>query len=74
LELLAGALVLDACNLQIGIILVGQRHLGSSIHLLLVLFKNSLVDLDFWWGEGWRSDKLEGLVANQLAGEPAEKR
>jgi hypothetical protein len=40
---------LDASSLsylQVGIILIGQRHLSSVLHLLLVLLENSLVNCD----------------------------
>ena len=48
---LVGPAVLDhernaTSNLQVGIILIGKRHLGSSLHLLLVGLHGGLVDLD----------------------------
>lgn len=45
-------------RLKVGILLVGERHLGRSIHLLLVLEENGLVDLDLWGSEGGCGDKL----------------
>lgn len=39
-------------RLQIWVLLVWQGHLGSVLHLLLVLLKNCLVDLDFRRSEG----------------------
>lgn len=57
--------------LQVGIFLIWKGHVGSCLHLLLVLLEDSLVDLDFWRCEGWRSDEIEGLVADKLASEPA---
>jgi hypothetical protein len=58
-------------HLQVGILFVGKRHVGGGFHLLLVLFEDSLVDLNFWWSKGGCGDKFERLVANKLAGEPA---
>jgi hypothetical protein len=45
-------------NLQIRIFLIGQRHLGGVLHLLLVLLKNGLVDLDLRGSKGGSSDEF----------------
>jgi hypothetical protein len=39
-------------SLQIGIIFVWKRHLGSIVHLLLVLGEQLSVDGSGWWGKG----------------------
>jgi hypothetical protein len=39
-------------SLQIGIILIWKRHLGSIIHLLLVLGEQLSVDSSGRWGKG----------------------
>lgn len=45
-------------RLQIWVVLVWQRHIGSIGHLLLVLLERGLVDLDLWWRESWCGDEL----------------
>ena len=45
-------------HLQVRILLVGQGHVGRILHLLLVLLKHSLVDLDFWRGKCGSGDKF----------------
>jgi hypothetical protein len=47
-------------RLEVGIVLVGEGHVGGGLHLLLVLLENSLVDLDLWGSEGGGSDKVLG--------------
>ena len=47
-------------RLEVGIVLVGQGHVGGGLHLLLVLLENSLVDLDLWGSKGGGSDKVLG--------------
>lgn len=59
-------------HLQVGVVLVRQRHCSGVCHLLLVLFKDSLVDLDLRRSQGRSSDELQGLVANEFPGEPKE--
>jgi hypothetical protein len=59
--------------LQIGIVLIGQRHLGGVLHLLLVLLKHSLVDLDLGRRKGGGGDEIKGLVADKFPGEPEER-
>lgn len=44
--------------LQVGIILVGQRHLGGSGHLVLVLLEHGLVDLNLGRSQGGGSDEF----------------
>ena len=39
-------------QLQVGVILIGEGHLGSILHLLLILLKQGLVDGCSWGGEG----------------------
>jgi hypothetical protein len=58
-------------HLQVGIIFIWKRHLGGICHLLLVLLKDGLINLDLGWGKGWRSNEFERLVTDQLSGEPA---
>jgi hypothetical protein len=60
-------------HLQVCIVFIWERHLGGIGHLLLVLLKNGLVNLDLGRSEGWRSDELKGLVADQLSGKPANE-
>lgn len=59
--------------LQVGIILIGQGHLGGILHLLLVLLENSLVNLDLRRSQSRGSNELQGLVTNKLPGEPEER-
>ena len=44
--------------LQVGIVLVGEGHVGGSLHLLLVGSHGGLVDLDLWGSEGRGSNEL----------------
>lgn len=44
--------------LQVGIVLVGEGHVGGSLHLLLVGSHGGLVDLDLWGSEGRSSNEL----------------
>jgi len=60
-------------HLQVGVFLVGQRHVCSSLHLLLVLLEHGLVDLDFWWCKSRCGDELERLVTNEFSSEPEER-
>ena len=39
-------------RLQVGVILIGEWHLGSILHLLLVLLKQGLVNGGGWGSEG----------------------
>jgi len=66
-----GRCILDS-HLQIGILFVRKRHLCRNRHLLLVLFENGLVDLDFRRRKGRSSNEFQGLVADELPGEPQE--
>jgi hypothetical protein len=45
-------------NLQVGIILVGKGHVGSSLHLLLVGLHSGLVNLDLWGSESRGGNEL----------------
>jgi len=45
-------------SLEIGIVLVWKRHLGSVLHFLLVLFQQSLVDSGGGRGKSWSSNKF----------------
>jgi len=47
-------------NLQVGIVLIGKRHLGGSLHLLLVGLHGGLVDLDLWGSESRGGNELLG--------------
>jgi len=60
-------------RLQVSIILVGQGLLGSRIHLRLVLLEQGLVHRHLRGRESRGGDKLQGRIANQLAGEPQER-
>jgi hypothetical protein len=44
--------------LQVGIILIGKRHLGGLLHLLLVGLHSGLVNLDLWGSEGGGGNEL----------------
>jgi hypothetical protein len=44
--------------LQVGVVLIGQGHLGGIVHLLRVLLENGLVDLDLWGSEGRGGDEF----------------
>jgi hypothetical protein len=57
--------------LQVWILFVGERHIGSILHLLLVFLQNFLVDLHFRGSKRGRCDEFEGLVANEFASKPA---
>jgi hypothetical protein len=60
-------------HLQIGVVLIGQRHLGGVLHLLLVLLEHSLVDLDLGRRKSGGGDKVKSLVADEFPGEPEER-
>lgn len=45
-------------RLEVGVLLVGERHGGGILHLLLVLLHGGLVDLDLRRGESGSSDEL----------------
>lgn len=49
--------VVTSC-LQVGIVLVGEGHLGGFLHLLLVVLHGGLVDLDLWGSEGGCGDEV----------------
>jgi hypothetical protein len=49
--------MLTSC-LQVGIVLVGEGHLGGFLHLLLVVLHGGLVDLDLWGSEGGCGDEV----------------
>lgn len=75
-------------NCRLATHLVGQRGVGSSLELVLVLGDECRVDLDLGGSKGWRGDELERLVAayqrdalrdnglpnlpDELSGEPEE--
>ena len=59
-------------RLKVGILLVWQRHVGRVLHLLLVLLQHLLINLDFGRGEGRCGNKVQRLVTDELASEPAE--
>jgi hypothetical protein len=44
--------------LQVGIVLVGEGHLGSLGHLLLVSLHGGLVDGDLWGSKGGCGDEF----------------
>jgi hypothetical protein len=45
-------------KLEIGIILIRKRHLGSIVHLLLVLLKKFRIDRCLWGSQGRSSDEF----------------
>lgn len=54
----------SAIGLQVGVLLVRQRHLCGVLHLLLVLLHGGLVNLHLRRGESWgRDELLESLLA-----------
>jgi hypothetical protein len=57
-------------HLQISVLFVRKRHVGSGLHLLLVLLEDGLVDLNFWWSKGRCGDEFERLVTDEFTGEP----
>jgi hypothetical protein len=74
--------------LQVGVVLVRQRHRGGVLHLLLVLLEHGLVDLDLGRRKGGGGDEFleklanafleqrisyQGLVADEFPGEPQER-
>lgn len=59
--------------LQVTVVLVGQGHLGGVLHLLCVLGKHGLVDLDLWGCKGGGSDEFQSLVADEFSGKPEER-
>jgi len=59
-------------SLQIGIILIWKRHLGSIVHLLLVLGEQLSVNSCGRWGKGGGGNKFKSGVSDQLAGQPEE--
>jgi len=61
-----------ANDLEICVILIGKRHLSSICHLLLVLLENRLINLDFRGSKSWGGNEVEGLVTDELPGEPEE--
>lgn len=58
--------------LKIAIVLVGQGSGGGSLQLGVVLRHELLINLHFRRCKCWRSSKLEGRVANELASKPEE--
>jgi hypothetical protein len=48
--------------LQVGVVLVGQGHLGGLLHLLLVLREHGLVDLDLGRRKGGGGDEFLDLL------------
>jgi len=58
--------------LQIGVILIRKRHLGSILHLLLVLLKKSGIDSCGWWSKSRCSNEFQSWVANELSCQPEE--
>lgn len=67
--MLGVALVID---LEVSVILVWQRSVGSSLELLVVDVHKSLVNLNLRGCKGRRSGKLERRVADQLTCQPQE--
>lgn len=45
-------------RLQVGVVLVGERHLRGILHLLLVLLHELGVDLDLWGSESRGGDEF----------------
>jgi hypothetical protein len=52
------------------IIFIWQINLGSILHLLLVLFQDSLVNLNFRGSKGRSSDEFKSLIADKFTGKP----
>ena len=59
-------------HLQVRILFVWERHRRGLGHLLVVLVKEILVDLNFRRGKCGRSNELQLRVANQLPRQPQE--
>jgi hypothetical protein len=53
-------------HLKIGIVLVWEWHLCGVVHLLLVLLKESVVDLGLRWSQGWGGDKFLNQVSSVM--------
>lgn len=51
-------------HLQVGIVLVGQRHLLGDLHLLCVLIKKGLVDGSSRGSESGRSNEVLSELAS----------
>jgi hypothetical protein len=58
--------------LKVGVVLVGEGRVGGDSELVLVLGHELLVDDDLGRRKGGGGDKLERLVADELASEPEE--
>jgi hypothetical protein len=58
--------------LDLRIILIRQGLLRGSIHFVLILLKEILINGNLWRCQGRRCDKLQGRVANKLTSEPQE--
>jgi hypothetical protein len=51
-------------GLKVGIVLIGEGHVGGLLHLFLVLLEDSLVDLDLGRSKSGGGDKvLGGMLA-----------
>jgi len=59
-------------SLQVGVVLVGEGHLGSILHLLLVLLKQGLVDGGGWGSKGRCGNEFQTWVTDELSRQPQE--
>jgi len=62
----------DLLRLQVGVIFIGKRHVGSVLHFFLVLLENFLVNLDLRRSKRRSSNEFQRLVADEFASEPAD--
>lgn len=60
-------------SLTLDIVLIRERNVSNHVHFILHLADMGLVELDLWWCEGGGLDKVEGGVADELAGDPQER-
>jgi len=60
-------------SLEIGVVLVRERHLGGVLHFLLVLLQQGLVDSGGWRGKSRSSNEFQSWVANELTCQPQER-
>jgi hypothetical protein len=44
--------------LQVGVVLIWERHIGGALHLLGVLVEENLIDLSGWWSKSWSSNEF----------------
>lgn len=59
--------------LKIVVVVLGKRLRGGSLEFLFVLVLEVLVELELWGLQGRCFDKVECVVAGELAGQPQER-